>query len=193
MNPLVAAAAIQTGGSFLSGLFGGKSKEEKAAELARQRLDEADSARQNLATNQKVGSLAAMTPYRGTMMNAMFNKLGVAAPQGGPNLTQYRRPVTFDPRDEEIRKGIVGATQGAPYQGAYQQEALRRYDEARRNGMTADQYDSKQMFDSMNRQNFGGVQQKQVDDLPDFFKKKLNVSPQRTQAMQPMLNKFGGR
>lgn len=193
MNPLIAAAAIQTGGSFLSGLFGGKSKEEKAAELARQRLDEADSARQNLATNQKVGSLAAMTPYRGTMMNAMFNKLGVAAPQGGPNLTQYRRPVTFDPRDEEIRRSIVGATQGAPYQGAYQQEALRRYDEARRNGMTADQYDSKQMFDSMNRQNFGGVRQKMVDDMPDFFKKRLNVSPLRQQAMQPMLNKFGGR
>lgn len=190
MNPLVAAAAIQTGGSFLSGLFGGKSKEEKEAELSRRRLDEADSARQNLATNQKVGSLAAMTPYRGTMMNAMFNKLGVAPPQGGPNLTQYRRPVSFDPRDEEIRKSIVGATQGAPYQGAYQQEALRRYDEARRNGMTADQYDSKQMFDSMNKQNFGGVQQKYADNLPDFVKKRFAI-PQ--QPVSPMLNKFGGR
>lgn len=193
MNPAIAAALIQTGGSFASGLFGGPSKDEKEAALAKLRLEQADSARQNLATNQKIGSLAAMTPYRGTMMNAMFNKLGVAAPQGGPNLTQYRRPVTFDPRDEEMRKRIIDETQGKEFQGAFQQDALRRYDEARRGGMSADQFDSRRMFDAMKQQNVGGVQQAQrqaqYDQLPDFVRKKF-APPQ---PISPMLNRYGGR
>lgn len=126
-------SGVSAGAQALGNAQQGKLSREQ---MERQRLEsDRDYDLKLRSYNDALGSQAYTNPFKAMMMNKLSAARGIAAPQGLPDITRYRRPQGYDPRVAENRARIQQMTQGKMFKDDYQKEALRRFDEqVRANG-----------------------------------------------------------